>query len=138
MAEVYVDFDVWKALTARRESEFQTYNDVLREMLDLPPSRVIRQPPLTAKMILESTGSLIGGRHLPDGTKLRSKYKGGEYEAEIRSGKLIGEGGKEFTSASAAARAVTKNNVNGLSFWEVRRPTDDGWRKLLAIPRIRP
>lgn len=135
MAQIEVDFEVWKALTARRKSENHTYNEVIRTLLSLPEKVRKIPPPLTRKVMLESTGRLLSGRYLPDGTRLRAKYKGAMYEAEIRAGKLFGEGGKSYDSASAAARAVTKNNVNGIAFWEVRRPSDEDWRKLLAIPR---
>ena len=36
MEMIEIDFDVYKALTMKRTSQEVTYNDVLRELLDLP------------------------------------------------------------------------------------------------------
>lgn len=79
---------------------------------------------------------MLGGRFLANGTRLRAKYKDIFYRAEISGGELIYD---ETThrSASAAARTITGNNVNGLTFWEVKRPEDASWTKLVALPRNR-
>lgn len=37
MHTIDIDFDVYKALTMRREKEEMSYNDVLRQMLGLAP-----------------------------------------------------------------------------------------------------
>jgi hypothetical protein len=86
--------------------------------------------------MLSSVGRVIGGRYLPEGSELRAKYKDAYYFAKIADGQLVGRDGKAFGSASAAARAVTGTNVNGLTFWEVKRPNDNNWQKLLEIPRF--
>lgn len=134
MQHIEIDFEVWKALTHRREHETHSYNEVLRELLGLP----ILPPSVAALSAddVQEAGRTLGGRYLPNGTRLRSKYKDAWFYAEITDGRLIGENGKTYGSASAAARAVTNNNVNGLSFWEVRRPADNEWRKLLELPRL--
>ena len=121
--QIEIDFDVFKALTGQRQSENHSYNDVLRGLLGLPEA---------ADHTLR--GRDVGGRFLPNGTELRSRHKGNIHIAEIISERLVYEG-RTFPSASSAARAVTGTNVNGLTFWEVKRPGDVDWRKLSALPR---
>ena len=57
---------------------------------------------------------------VPHGTKLRMRYKGGEYFAEVSNGKVIWNE-REFKSLSAAAVAVMRSVGSG-------RPTENGWR----------
>lgn len=129
MQQIDIDFDVFKELTAKRRSEEHSCNDVLREILKLPAAKEEIGPRAP------KGGRLLGGRFLQDGTKLRAKYKGQLHLAEISGSELVDEQGVTHRSASAAARSITKNSVNGLTFWEVKRPTDVGWQKLIGIPR---
>jgi hypothetical protein len=73
------------------------------------------------------------GLWLPNGTRLRARYKQRLFEARIADGKWVDTVGNEHTSPSAAAAAITSTNVNGLHFWEAKRPTDHGWRRLQAF-----
>ena len=130
--QVDIDFDVYKALTALRRSEDHSYNDVLRERLKLPVG-TSSEPQLRG--IGGAAGRLLGGRYLPSGTELRATYKGRLYNAFIKGGELVDEGGTAHASASAAARAITKNSVNGLAFWEAKRPGDIHFQKLLSLPK---
>ena len=123
--QIDIDFDVFKALTVMRQSEVHSYNDVIRDLLGLESKDEMKG---------SSEGRLLGGRFLPNGTKLRAKYKDGYYEAEIRKGGLW-YNEKRYSSASSAARAVTGTNVNGLTFWEVKRPNDFDWLKILMLAR---
>lgn len=128
--QIDIDFDTFKSLTLLRKNESHTYNDVIRELLGLETETgEERSNPLL--------GRFVGGRFLPNGTKLRARYKSIIYYGEIKRSQLIYDD-KVFKSASAAARAVTDNNVNGLEFWEVKRPDDTSWKKLSALPRDRP
>lgn len=133
MQQIDVDFEVWKALTLRRKSEGHSYNDVLRELLQLTETPAVLARAKTDGT--EKNGRALGGRFLPNGTRLRSNYKGEWHHAEIVKGALIGSNGLPYDSASAAARAITNTNVNGLTFWEAKRPSDSDWRKLVALPR---
>lgn len=126
--QIDIDFEVFKALTARRESEAHSYNEVLREILNLNPKSKGPERP---------HGRHLGGRFLPNGTELRAKYKDNYYYAEIAGERLLLEG-ETYASASAAARAVTGNNVNGLNFWDVKRPGDVDWKRLMTLPKERP
>lgn len=135
MRAIEVDFEVWKALTARRVSESHSYNDVLRHMLDLKIDsqavemvRAIEQP---------DGGRYLGRRWLPNGTALRARYKGQPYHAEIRGGRLVDEKGQTHSSASAAAKAITSTSVNGLTFWSAKRPTDSEWLSLISIEKTK-
>jgi len=123
--QIDVDFDVWKALTARREAEAVSYNDVLREMLGLAKRKAVNT---------RTAGYSAGGRHLPNGTELKAEYKGTVYLAGIENGKILSAGGKSFGSLSAAARDITGNNVNGLRFWRAKRPGDDQWLLVAGLP----
>ena len=64
-------------------------------------------------------------RELPDvGTVLVAKYRGNQYEAKVvkdkntDGGKAIEYGDKLYPSMTAAATAITINNVNGWRFWK--------------------
>jgi len=140
---IEVDFDVFKELTARRDHEGHTYNDVLREMLGLDSI----QEPEAPESPLQAAGDALSrpfhfkgffsrGLHLPGGTLLRARYKQREYRAHIEGECWVDENGREHTSPSAAAAAITGTNVNGLRFWEAKRPNDTAWRRLelLRVP----
>lgn len=134
--QIEIDFDVYKALTAKRESESHTFNDVLREILELDSihdaeaTSVLDQVSDALSRPLGAIGFFSKGVHLPDGTLIKARYKQQEFRAKIIDGKWLDEAGREHASASAAAAAITGTNVNGLRFWEARRPSDSGWRRL--------
>jgi predicted CopG family antitoxin len=138
--QIDIDFEVYKALTARRESEEHTYNEVIRSLLGLKKHNNFLQKILGPEISNPgdheaALGRFIAGRFLPNGTLLRAKYKSFSHSAEIRDGRWADELGNDFPSASSAAKAITGNNVNGLTFWEAKRPSDNEWRKLSAIPK---
>lgn len=126
--QIDIDFEVFKALTALRTHEGHTYNEVLRELLGLKAEGHAAQTdvkPDIGKRSFESRDL-----SLPHGTLLRATYKGGAYTARIDDGRWIDENGIEHGSPSAAARYITGNNVNGLRFWQGKRPSDNGWLNL--------
>lgn len=137
--QIEVDFEVFKALTMLRQSESHTYNEVLRDLLGLEKT--------AGRQITERMGGIASvfgprpnvgfvsrGLYLPDGTLLRANYKGKTYSGRIEKGKWLDAENRQFSSPSGAAHAVTGTNVNGLRFWEARRPSDTEWRKLDALP----
>ena len=140
---IEVSLSVFKALTARL-GEGQTHDDVIRDLLEIDS---ISEPELPnafegvgaiAEAISRGMNARIGGFHsrglwLPDGTKLRARYKQQLHSAEISSGRWVDETGMDHPSPSAAASAITSTNVNGLRFWEAKRPMDNGWRRLEAF-----
>lgn len=137
---ISVDLDVFKTLTARLEQEGQTHNDVLRDVLQLdaivetdeaePPYSVVAD---ALNRSMNSGRFYSRGLVLPDETLLRARYKGQEYRARIEDGCWLAEDGSQYESPSAAASGVTSTNVNGLRFWEAKRPGDAGWRRLDVI-----
>lgn len=125
MPTIEVDFDVYKAIIARRPSEDVSNNDVLRQLFHLGPrsaasDRVTRPDP---------GDWIIKGVRLPVGTELRATHKGKTYLAHVAGGALQ-LNGRSFGSVSAAAVHVTGNPVNGWKFWQVRLPGQSGWKGL--------
>jgi hypothetical protein len=144
MQEIMIDFEVFKALTARRVDERHTYNDVIRDLLNLDsllePSDAVdwilegESDPGHRFVSLASIGAPKGfsarGIYLPNGTRLKATYKQSQYMASIDGGCWIDADGKSHKSPSAAAKSITGSNVNGLRFWHAKRPTDTEWRRL--------
>ncbi|MFN4221851.1 MULTISPECIES: DUF2924 domain-containing protein [Novosphingobium] len=137
--QVDVDLDVFKALTALIKTEGQEHNDVLRELLNLDSVLEAESPePITDPQLIAARFNHPGqfysrGLVLPNGTKLRARYKGVQHFAEIRDGRWFADDGAEFSSPSAAASAITRTTVNGWRFWEGMLPGDNGWRRLEVI-----
>lgn len=127
MVTLDVDFEVFKALTNRRETEAVTYNDVLRDVLGLGQKSAV------------PTTSLPGwtwkGVTLPNGTELRAEYKGKAHTAKITNGTWVQEG-QEYGSPSAAAYAITGSGINGWRFWLVKRPSDPAWVPLGKLRNV--
>ena len=113
---VNVDFDVYKELTYRRESEEEDYNDVLRKLLKLPV-KPKESPNGSARPWISERVTF------PSGTTIRAKYKGVVHTGSIENGALI-VNGKTFSGFSPAAKHVTGHNQNGWKFWECKRPVD--------------
>ncbi len=146
MQQIEIDFEVYKALTAKRRSETHTYNEVIRELLDLDVATVVTETSfdrlgqslaaaISGAELHHPTGMAIRGIFLPNGTRLRATYKGQLHEAEIINGKWSNGDGRTHRSPSAAAQAITRTNVNGWRFWQAKRPSDTEWRLLDALPK---
>ena len=130
MPNIYVDFDVFKAITARRASEDVTENEVLRQVFGLQAG-----PEKAAGDTRHRRGDWVTkGIRFPHGTQLRGKYKGREHIAEVKDGALL-LNGKRYDSPSAAAMAITTSPVNGWVFWEVKVPGQDEWRPMKQLRR---
>jgi len=128
MPTIEVDFEVFKAITSRRPSEDVTENDVVRELLGLPPRRPSRPT---------GVGSAPGdwvtkGVRFPAGTEFRATYKGKVYLARVE-GRALVLNNERFDSPSAAAVSITKNPVNGWTFWECRLPGRTGWQLIKSL-----
>ena len=142
MRHIEIDFEVFKALTARRRDESHTYNEVIRELLDIDSGSAVHKPaPLRENGMITiaefanagraaTSGFATRGLFLPNGTLFRATHKGSSYGARIVDGKWLNEEGTEHGSPSAAASAITGNNVNGWRFWQAKRPSDTEWRTL--------
>ena len=128
MRTIEVDFDVFKALTMRRPSESVTENDVLRELLGFP-----RKDPSTEKRGSPAPGDWITKAvRFPVGTEFRANYKGQTHLGRVDAGALV-LNGERFDTPSAAAMSITKNAVNGWTFWECRLPGQSSWQNIKAL-----
>jgi hypothetical protein len=128
MPAIQVDFEVFKALTARRPSENITENDVLRELLGLKHGMRTAGSTPTAS----SDDWITKGVRVPAGTELRATYKGQTYLARIDRGALVFDG-QRFDSPSPAAMKITGTRVNGWTFWQCRLPGQTKWQMLKAL-----
>jgi len=99
-----------------------------RDFQDITPSL-----PIVHKTGSEPGFLLCRGGKIADGTKLRVNYLGNTYEAQVRGGK-IWLNDKSYSSPSRAARAITRNNVNGWRFWDYFDDELNQWRKLESSP----
>jgi hypothetical protein len=119
MATLEVDFDVFKALTLRRKTEAMTCNDVIRELLDMPPKS-------SDSGVSDGPGWVQKGVVFAEGTKFRAIYKGVTYTAEVRSGRLW-LNDQPMNSLSEAATQVTQTTVNGWRFWHCKLPNSSAY-----------
>lgn len=143
--QIDIDFEVFKQLTSRLESESENYNDVIRRLLGLPDRETFFRPgetdmpglPAPAQNALapQAGGVWYSNVYLPNGTLFRATYKGKTYRAWIHNSQWIDELGLVRTSPSDAASAISGNNVNGWRFWFVRRPNDEDWQRMDALKR---
>ena len=143
--QVEIDFEVFKALTARLENEADTYNEAIRRLLGLPASEATLLPgeidvpglPAPAQghgVLAQMAGGVwFSNVYFPNGTSFRATYKGKTYRARIQNSQWIDEFGISRSSPSDAASAISHTNVNGWRFWFVRRPQDEDWQRMDAL-----
>lgn len=120
MRAIEIDFEVFKELTIRRQTESHSENDVLRELLKLPARTTARKPKGDRRDWISY------GVTFPDGTQLRGQRKGVEFTARVENGVLM-VGNKKADGLSPAVRLATGKGENGWKFWYVRRPGETGW-----------
>lgn len=128
MPTIEVDFDVFKALTARRPTEETSENDVLRQILGLPT----RKAGPTQSAAPAPGDWVTKGVRFPAGTEFRAAYKGQTYLARVEGGGLM-LNGKRFDTPSAAAMSIADSPVNGWTFWEARLPGQAGWKMIRTL-----
>ncbi len=123
--QIDIDFDVFKALTAMRESENATYNDVLRRILELPQIETAPSP----RGFTSGKSFIAEGVEFPHGTEFRMRHKGQWFTAKVSDGCLV-QNGKGFSSVSKPACEVTHTSVNGWKYWECRLPGHSDWQSI--------
>lgn len=131
MHTIEIDFEVFKALTVRRETEATTYNKVIRDILKLgagSTEHVLTQAPSSSSV----QDWICKGVRFPVGTEFRANYKGGVHYAKVEGGSLVVDG-KSVASPSDAAKIVTNTNVNGWTFWECRFPGESRWKLIKGL-----
>lgn len=135
MTAIKVDFDVYKAITALRETEAMTENDVLRQLLGLKMESKqksdIEDIDNLVRPLLDSL--TVKGVTFPPGTQFRASYKGSLHHGVVESGNIV-VNGIRCKSPSKAAEAITGNSVNGWKFWECKLPSSNHW---VAISSLR-
>ena len=127
MFTLEIDFEVFKEITARRTSEDVTENDVLRDLFGLELKTQKRTHPM-----FKEKSWVAKGIEFPSGTKFRANYKGMLYEAIVENGNLL-LNGKNYQSPSSAAVSITKNPVNGWTFWECQFPGRNNWQLIKSL-----
>jgi hypothetical protein len=147
---IKVSLQVFKHLTSLLE-EGQTHDDVIRDLLEVdsiveieggkPDLNFVAHDVIQDEMNRIAYGRDAGfasrGLWLPNETQLRARYKQRKYRAIIKNGCWLDDNGQAHSSPSAAASAITGNNVNGLRFWEGQRPGEKGWRRLDVLAIVR-
>lgn len=135
-----VDFDVYKTVFARRANESVTENDVLRDLLGLPPKQAAAgsaPATTTPARAFDNTSPedwVVKNVRFPQGTDFRATHKGKTYTGRVHGGALVVDG-KSYDSPSAAAVAITGNAVNGWRFWECRLPGKSTWQLIEGLRR---
>jgi hypothetical protein len=129
MHAIEIDFDVFKRLTLRRETEDVSYNDVLRALLGLPKGKAssLHKPEISSP-----NDWVTKGVRFPAGSEFRAKYKGLMRTGKVESGALL-VNGKRYDSPSSAAVSITGNTVNGWRFWEYRLPGQTTWTLIESL-----
>jgi len=131
-----VDFDVYKAVVARRANESVTENDVLRELLGLTPKKeTLPAPSDPGGASFDAAGDwVVKSVRFPVGTDFRATYKGKVHSGRVQAGALV-INGKPYESPSSAAVAITGSAVNGWRFWEARLPGKPTWQLIEGLRR---
>ena len=139
MRTIEIDFDVHQAMEMERNSFEETPNDALRRLLNLSP---------VAEGVARETGGIADstdnrswfgkGVELPHGTSLRMEYRGQMYRGQIQDGDWVIDGKHSNSPSDAAGSAAvtksgSKTSLNGWVYWEVKRPQDAQWRKLISL-----
>lgn len=128
MYKIDVDFDVYKELTIRRETEDVTYNDVIRALVGLGPVNKLK----VVQKTFSKDSFISKGVEFPEGTEFRSQYKGKYYKAIVENGYLV-LNSEKYTSPSPAAVSITGNSVNGWLFWECKLPNRSDWVTIKSL-----
>lgn len=123
-----IDFEVFKALTARLTSPDDSYNNVLRRELKLGEAVTSRTMGAAGKQWD------VDGVSFPPGTEFRATHKRITHLGHVEDGALV-VNGRRFTSPSPAAIEITGNSVNGWKFWECRKPGQTHWTSIDALRR---
>lgn len=129
MRTIEIDFDIHRLIQLERRSFDEPDYIALRRLLKLgPPTEAAAAEAEDRKLRAWSKGGIT----LPHGTELRMEYNGVLHLGRIADGHWEVEGHREKSpSGAASAVARTKDggpvNINGKSYWQIRRPGDTDW-----------
>jgi len=136
LRSIEIDVEVFRFLESRRISFTQTHNDILRDVAGLPP---VKPSPGGAVDTATEQGSWSWkGVRLPNGTKLRMSYNGQTHSGEIVQGAWH-VAGAIYRTPSGAARGVARTKkgapatLDGWQYWEVKKPNNDRWIRLVEL-----
>lgn len=112
-------------------------DDQFRAMEQLFGSSQVDIEDVTPRAIRDSQISSSGylyckGGKIPNGIKLRANYLSQMHHAEVRNSKILLEQ-KSYDNPSAAARSITKSQVNGWDFWEYLDVETGDWHSLKQL-----
>ena len=130
MAQIDIDFEVFKVLTSKRTSEGVTFNDVIRDLLKLPQQNTNQ----TKSVTNGNRPWIVSDTSFPAGTEFIADYKGKTFSGVVKDGKLQLSDGHKFSTPSAAAVHITETNVNGWRFWRCKLP---GQSQYVLLERLR-
>jgi hypothetical protein len=130
---IEVDFEVFKEITMRRESEDVTPNDVIRDALGLGPRKEGEDSDHPEK---GQSPWVVKGVSFPHGTEFKASYKGKQHFGKVENGALVVDGIRH-SSPSGAAVSITGNPVNGWRFWFCKFPGGERWRSMDRVRRGR-
>lgn len=137
---ITIDVDVYKWIESNRDSFSETHNNILRKIIGLEEisedEQILNKEPLLVNQ-QTNEGLICKGVILKNGLKLRKRYRGKEYTAEVKNNQ-IQYNGKPYYSPSAVAMEISGINVNGWVFWEYFDDENNTWRILneLRIKKI--
>ena len=95
--------------------------DVVEDFLD-------RNADVLEERAKASAGVQWDAVRLPEGSRVRTKYRGEYKEAEVRDGRILWQG-KVYESFSQLARAMRGDTSNNAwKVLEVKRPGDGAWK----------
>jgi len=125
MRQIEIDFDIHRLIQLERRGFDEPEYVALRRLLKLGPA--VEEPKADRAM-------------RPWSTELRMEYNGILHLGRIADGAWEVEGHRE-KSPSGAANAVARGrdgqevNINGKSYWQVRRPGDTDWTAYADLKR---
>ena len=137
MRTIQIDFDVHRAIENERRGFNENENTALRRLLNLGEPNI--HLPIIILEHAEGNKSWTGkGVELPHATELRMEYNGRIFRGKIENGRWNVEGTLTSSPSDAAGSvALTKDgerpSLNGWIYWEVKRPTDQSWRRLKSL-----
>ncbi|MDR3665827.1 MAG: DUF2924 domain-containing protein [Ignavibacteriaceae bacterium] len=79
-----------------------------------------------------SKGSKVFSGIIDKRMKLKATYNGTEYYATLRKDGRIGYKGKQYSSLTAAAKAITSRAINGWNFWHFK-DNKGHWTRIQAL-----
>lgn len=129
--EILISLEVAKAIYNDKQSFDESEDSVLRRKYRLPS---------TGESYVEdakdSRPLVCKGGYIPNGVRLRARYKSRIWNAKVENARIYIEGDPQpYYSPTDAAFSITKGNVNGWRFWEYQ--TESGQWKILSSIRVK-